>query len=202
MTIPTRSAIPTTYADTNFRSRLEARWAAFFDLVGWQWTYEPFDADGYIPDFLIHGKRPLFVEVGPCVTGADYEAKSKKADARHHLLQHDVLVVGVSPVAWASREWPADWQGHHFGDMAPVLGLLGERQEFDFWWDSAVWAGPDYQVFHALGNWSRQPYGGGDPSHPHCSISPDELSALWRRAGNDVQWRGPQSVGDILRGVR
>ena len=31
---------PTTYADVKFRSRLEARWAAFFDLAGWRWEYE------------------------------------------------------------------------------------------------------------------------------------------------------------------
>lgn len=33
-------AIPTTYAGVNFRSRLEARWAAFFDLCGWKYTLE------------------------------------------------------------------------------------------------------------------------------------------------------------------
>ena len=31
----TIKAIPTTYAGVRFRSRLEARWAAFFDLCGW-----------------------------------------------------------------------------------------------------------------------------------------------------------------------
>ncbi|MEA2669684.1 MAG: hypothetical protein QOJ33_2618, partial [Chloroflexota bacterium] len=30
-------AIPTTYDGVNFRSRLEAKWAAFFDLLGWRW---------------------------------------------------------------------------------------------------------------------------------------------------------------------
>ena len=48
-------AIPTTYAGVNFRSRLEARWAAFFDLCGWEWEYEPrFDfITGWLPDFMI-----------------------------------------------------------------------------------------------------------------------------------------------------
>jgi hypothetical protein len=46
-------AIPTTYAGVNFRSRLEARWAAFFDLCGWKWEYEPFDLEGWAPDFLL-----------------------------------------------------------------------------------------------------------------------------------------------------
>ncbi len=46
------TAIETIDADTVFRSRLQARWAAFFDRAGWPWLYEPIDLDGYIPDFV------------------------------------------------------------------------------------------------------------------------------------------------------
>jgi hypothetical protein len=44
---------PTRYKSTLFRSRLEARWAAFFDLMGWCWQYEPIDLEGWTPDFLV-----------------------------------------------------------------------------------------------------------------------------------------------------
>jgi len=37
-------AIPTRYAGCHFRSRLEARWAVFFDRLGVAWQYEP---EGY-----------------------------------------------------------------------------------------------------------------------------------------------------------
>lgn len=37
----TIQAIETTYAGCRFRSRLEARWAVFFDTIGWEWQYEP-----------------------------------------------------------------------------------------------------------------------------------------------------------------
>lgn len=47
------AAIPTKYAGVQFRSRLEARWAAMFDLLGWKWEYEPIDLNGYIPDFIV-----------------------------------------------------------------------------------------------------------------------------------------------------
>ncbi len=47
------NAIPTEYCGIRMRSRLEATWAAFFDLLGWSWEYEPFDLNGYIPDFFI-----------------------------------------------------------------------------------------------------------------------------------------------------
>lgn len=45
------ASIPTRYSNTDFRSRLEARWAAFADLAGWQWRYEPIELVGWIPDF-------------------------------------------------------------------------------------------------------------------------------------------------------
>lgn len=48
-------AIETEYAGCRFRSRLEARWAVFFDRLGIRWNYEPegyeFDGVRYLPDF-------------------------------------------------------------------------------------------------------------------------------------------------------
>ena len=51
-------AIQTEYKGYRFRSRLEARWAVFFDACGVDWEYEPegYDlGDGlyYLPDFLL-----------------------------------------------------------------------------------------------------------------------------------------------------
>lgn len=43
----------TEYAGVLFRSRLEATWAAFFDLIGWEWEYEPLDLPGWTPDFRV-----------------------------------------------------------------------------------------------------------------------------------------------------
>lgn len=65
---------PTDYNGVHFRSRLEARWAAFFDLAGWKWEYEPVDLFGWSPDFRVefpcghsecNGKHVLLVEVKP-----------------------------------------------------------------------------------------------------------------------------------------
>ena len=54
----TIKAIETKYKGYRFRSRLEARWAVFFDALGLDWEYEPegFDlGDGvwYLPDFRV-----------------------------------------------------------------------------------------------------------------------------------------------------
>lgn len=59
-------AIETEYAGCRFRSRLEARWAVFFDRLGLEWQYEPEGFEGdrsrYLPDFLLPELR-LYVEV-------------------------------------------------------------------------------------------------------------------------------------------
>ncbi|MFZ9850564.1 MAG: hypothetical protein ACO3EF_08330, partial [Vulcanococcus sp.] len=52
--------IQTRYKGFHFRSRLEARWAVFFDAMGLQWEYEPegFDIEGvkYLPDFRVQSE--------------------------------------------------------------------------------------------------------------------------------------------------
>jgi hypothetical protein len=64
-------AIPTRYAGCHFRSRLEARWAVFFDALGIQWEYEPEGFVGwfnepYLPDFLLPGIYTQGRHVHPC----------------------------------------------------------------------------------------------------------------------------------------
>ncbi len=57
--------IETIYKGYRFRSRLEARWAVFFDSLGIKWEYEPegieFD-DGtrYLPDFYLPDSNQFF----------------------------------------------------------------------------------------------------------------------------------------------
>lgn len=72
-------AIPTVYSGVTFRSRLEARWAAFFDLIGWKWEYEPFDLNGWAPDFRVVTAKgsPILIEVKPVSSGASSEFVSK-----------------------------------------------------------------------------------------------------------------------------
>ena len=50
-------SIETKYKGYRFRSRLEARWAVFFDEVGIKWEYEPegfqTSIGNYLPDFFL-----------------------------------------------------------------------------------------------------------------------------------------------------
>jgi hypothetical protein len=57
--------IETRYAGYRFRSRLEARWAVFFDALGLKWEYEPEGFElpfvgRYLPDFKVRypGRGP------------------------------------------------------------------------------------------------------------------------------------------------
>ena len=61
----TIAAIPTLYRGRMYRSRLEARWAAFFDRLGWQHEYEPFDMGKWSPDFALTDPFDALVEVKP-----------------------------------------------------------------------------------------------------------------------------------------
>ena len=44
---------PTFYNGVQFRSRLEAQWACFFDQAKWNWDYEPMDLLGWTPTFRV-----------------------------------------------------------------------------------------------------------------------------------------------------
>jgi hypothetical protein len=68
----TLQPIATVYRGHRFRSRLEARWAVFFQTLGVSWEYEPegyrlSNGRGYLPDFRLRfiGKPPLWAEVKP-----------------------------------------------------------------------------------------------------------------------------------------
>jgi len=186
MTATALVGIPTTYRHTNFRSRLEARWAAFMDLIEWPWVYEPLDAAGYIPDFLVQGLHPFFIEVGPCITEGDYIDKSAKADTAATSLGHDLLVVGASALAEVRIDGP--------GDIA--AGLLGEYGTWGiddaartgFAWGAGVWGFGDAGVgiYHAFQRYHHRPNGDGSET-PLANSS--LIMSCWAEAGNAVQWK-------------
>lgn len=62
-------AIETEYKGYRFRSRLEARWAVFFDKLGLKWEYEPEGlelptGEWYLPDFYIE-LWECYIEIKP-----------------------------------------------------------------------------------------------------------------------------------------
>jgi hypothetical protein len=72
-------AIDTFYNEHFFRSRLEARWAVYFDNLGEKWEYEPegFILENgvkYLPDFFIP-KMDCYVEVKPSINLEQYDMR-------------------------------------------------------------------------------------------------------------------------------
>lgn len=81
---PSLKAIETRYNGYHFRSRLEARWAVFFDKLDIQYEYEPegFDLGNglwYLPDFWLTDQE-VWVEIkGEWPNEAECEKASKLA---------------------------------------------------------------------------------------------------------------------------
>lgn len=100
--------IETFYHGQRFRSRLEARWAVFFDACGAEWEYEPegFDVGNgvlYLPDFRLHnlqgrGGPTIWVEVKGHMTGEDAKKiKMFVGEDKNGLPINPLLILGNIP---------------------------------------------------------------------------------------------------------
>lgn len=170
-------SIPTTYAGINFRSRLEAKWAAFFTNMDWRWEYEPFDASGYIPDFLVYGRhRNVLVEVRPGVDFGDEAFASAKADLETVIDgQFDLLAVGVSPlidrdaIGLLNAECGCWHKALWFG------GNLKGHRLFGFATEEGIWTDRITAEYHKHG------FG-------LCEVQRSHMERCWRNAVNITQW--------------
>ncbi len=147
------NAIPTTFAGRRYRSRLEARWAAFFTLLEWPFEYEPLDFNGWIPDFVLMGARRVFVEVKP----VEIFPENISDEVDRSGCEDEILIVGTTmlrsdeftlpSIGWLGELWPdesgcADWNS---------LNVLGDvpdpkRNPYPRLWQSAVigsWVGSE-----------------------------------------------------------
>lgn len=123
-------AIETFYKGYKFRSRLEARWAVFFDAAGIEYEYEPegytlSDGSRYLPDFYLPKFR-IYVEVKP--RGAfsiEYEDNYvcwPPEAGKYGLFAHDIakdgfgawFVFGDPIDAFASKEHGGGGENHLF----------------------------------------------------------------------------------------
>lgn len=92
-------AIETTYNGHRYRSRLEARWAVFFDACHIIYEYEPecFEISGkrYLPDFYLP-EYQLHVEVKPDRLGAELELEKVLPFIEERMIQR-LLVLPAIP---------------------------------------------------------------------------------------------------------
>jgi hypothetical protein len=99
-------AHPTLYKARLYRSRLEARWAVFFDLMGWRFEYEPLDLGLWSPDFLLHGLEvPILCEVKP-IDAIDADVCAKMACAAEEAqFRGELLLLGATPDIGGTDGW-------------------------------------------------------------------------------------------------
>lgn len=103
-------AIPTKYRGISFRSRLEARWAIFFDALEIKYDYEPeaYDLDGlnYLPDFWLPDQE-IFIEIKPDVPPDDGD-EVEKCIRLAKFTRHSVIMEIGSPrfIDYGSSDWP------------------------------------------------------------------------------------------------
>jgi len=180
--------IPTVYKERNMRSRLEARWAAMFDLLSWDWEYEPFDLEGWIPDFVIYGaKEEIIVEVKPYSRLDQYDIEKIKKGIRGTEKEGtDILLVGSRLIAQDIWNPPC-----------PSIGFLGDGswcEEYDF--EPAVWLrstmdNSDEKIgfFHPTGRYADRITGAYSGDHHIGRVEEWEICSYWAEAGNVTQWK-------------
>lgn len=158
--------LPTTYKGVRFRSRLEARYAAFFDELSWPWKYEPIDLCGYLPDFI------LGFEQGDVL----FEVKGSVED-------ETIAKAKVEASGWNGEAIVASGEV-----VGPRIGSMLGTSPMGFEWGDA-------DVFYCIncgqpslhsssGSWHCRLCGESEGHVGH--FDPQEA---WLRAANRVQWR-------------
>lgn len=140
------NVIPTEYKGYRFRSRLEARWAVFFDAMGVKWEYEPEGfklSNGmyYLPDFYLPDQK-LWIEVKGVTSTVDEDKVTAFFREEGENVSHEIVMVGEIPpktddvVQWAYDTFKGrDYYMYGFVDfpylpcVCPTCGKFGF--EFD-----------------------------------------------------------------------
>ena len=200
----TIKAIPTLYNGRIFRSRLEAKYAAMFTLLRWEFEYESIDLGPWSPDFQLIGDPSsvhVYVEVKP-ITAFDNDTMAKMVSASDPKAGTHVLLVGVKPllppgptpdgaaVEWRATETEIGWGGRVWGgrwplDSQPVTPVSIEprleEEGYDLFND-AYWIGWLYS--------GKRPKLTLEEREQHKST----VRKLWDEASNAVQWHGKDAT--------
>jgi hypothetical protein len=139
--------IETHYKGYRFRSRLEARWAVFFDVLGLQWEYEKEgydlgEAGWYLPDFWLPELHDRVLNAGMWVEVKPFEPTSEETTKTEVLTagtcHSSVIVWGMPSIGGMSMDGKHDgW--HQLTWHTPLSGT-DEADNFVGW--------DNYMAFH------------------------------------------------------
>lgn len=161
-----RKGIPTLFQGVRMRSRTEARWAALFTEIGWQWSYEPMDLSGYLPDFSVPlGNQECIIEV-------------KATDEDFAIAESKIEVSG--------------WEGMAIVVGHTLDGRCCGRFRD---WDGVEWQWGELELFRCLSWDCVSPLQVEGSWHCRCCGAREDhrgdfdVEAAFARAANRVQWR-------------
>jgi hypothetical protein len=222
-------AIETEYRGCTFRSRLEARWAVFFDEMGWTWQYEhqgyecgwrlynwhsEYDSSEkfyYLPDFFLPDLN-TFVEVKAQMNDQQLD---RFLNAAAHLSNYGENNPQVLVLCDLRSTPHPDWTfipkvlRFHKGDLGMKehsAFMAPKRSTPDWWfgeWIASDWAGPGIQAPYMF--YSRTLDGIRfdllEKLHSSSDASPEYLRAIKaaKSARFEHGWSGP-TLGRVTRG--
>ena len=190
-------AIPTMYQGQLFRSRLEARWASFFDSLGWEWEYEPIDLKGYIPDFVLRFHKPLLVEVKPDMELEGLRKHTSKIDLSGW--EGEALIVGSCLFTVEEGPQAVPLSGSEKSNTACLgltldIALAKENNSRGPWlWNEATFQHcthcKKFSFIDSNLSWHCRTSGCYDGDSYCDPLTVSEATKLWRQASNAAQWR-------------
>lgn len=139
-------AIQTSYKGYRFRSRLEARWAVFFDALSLEWEYEPEgfqlgEGAWYLPDFFLPKfASGIYFEIKPAVGGDAAKALRFAELGKKIVIAEGMPKAGpyIALPRCPQDQWRRDW----FYEKYLPSGSNGRRGEQRFY---TSWEGDDCQ---------------------------------------------------------
>lgn len=176
----TIAAKPTFYKGRKYRSRLEARWAAFFDRMTWKFEYEPVDFGSWSPDFeIIFPTLRLAAEVKP-IREFDIRVAEKMATVPTHLLgDRTLLLLGLEPI-FSEADIQIGWTALSASSQGRREALSQYQKRVERWNQEAS-NKPGHKVANSLWN----------PASLGCTYSVYRTKRLWVESANDVQFLPP-----------
>lgn len=180
-------AIQTEYKGYRFRSRLEARWAVFFDACGVEWEYEPegYDlGDGvyYLPDFLLHSVDgrdggDIYVEVKGKMTAEDVVKIRRfiKEGEAYDKFDPALLIVGNIPAGENMQEICANISDAAYSGFSSIIGDWPRPFNFET-------IDGDHFAAHPGINWNGKFELFGDDCNYLCNMNPKATERAYRLA--------------------
>ena len=121
--------IETIYNGYRFRSRLEARWAVFFDTLGVKYEYEKegFDMDGvwYLPDFYLPDYS-CWVEIKGCEK--QYISKKEMNKINRFITKKKFWLICGSPDSQNNSETEPSYEVY-----VSICGWFKKINKFEYW---------------------------------------------------------------------